>query len=213
MAGKPCSLKIRDSDNEEDVNEYNFTRNYLSNTKSKEVQSNVLATERSDSESETDEDSEDDEDSSFDPDYNLQYEIDNFEIDTEKENEEEKKLIDSLADSTGAKEIAEVELLNPETLARHRPSFEVLQQSLLDNSEKTAPPEVIITVLTCEPYTDTDFNKMIYNYKVNFEKLIKCYNCLTLTNSLEINSFASGMGETVRRKRFIDIGFTSLVLV
>lgn len=212
MAGKPCSLKIRDSDNEEDDNEYNFTRNYLSNTKSKEVQSNVLATERSDSESETDDDSENDEDSSFDPDYNLQYEIDNFEIDTEKENEEEKKLIDSLADSTGAKEIAEVEFLNPETLARHRPSFEVLQQSLLDNSEKTAPPEVIITVLTCETYTDTDV-KMIYNYKVNYEKLMKCYNCLTLTNSPEINSLASGMGETVRGKRFIDIGFIIFFMV
>lgn len=173
MAGKASSLKIRDSDTEEDVNEYNFTRNYLSNAKSKEVQSNALARERSDSESEADDYSKDDEDDSmetFDPDYNLQYEIDNFEIDSEKENEEEKKLIDSLADSKGEKEIPEVELLNPETLARHRPSFEVMQQSLLDNSECTAPPEVIVTVLTCEPNTDTDFSKMIYNYQVNFSK-------------------------------------------
>lgn len=100
----------------------------------------------------------------FDPDYNLQYEIDNFEMDTEKENEEEKKLIDLLDEPNGVKEM---DFLKPETLARHRPSFQVLQQSLLDNIECTAPPEVIITVLTCEPKTDNDFNQTIYNYQVN----------------------------------------------
>lgn len=100
----------------------------------------------------------------FDPDYNLQYEIDNFEVDTEKENEEEKKLIDSLDEPNGVKEM---DFLKPETLARHRPSFQVLQQSLLDNIECTAPPEVIITVLTCEPKTDNDFSQTIYNYQVN----------------------------------------------
>lgn len=177
MAGKPCSLKIRESETEEDVNEYNFTRNYLSNNKSKEVQSNVLLSERSDSEeSESDDYSKDNEEDSletFDPDYNLQYEIDNFEIDTEKENDEEKKLIDSLADSNGGKEIPEVELLNPAILARHRPSFEVLQQSLLNNSECTAPASVIITVLTCEPNMDSDFCKMIYNYQVIYDNFIK----------------------------------------
>ncbi|XP_017474628.1 PREDICTED: uncharacterized protein LOC108365174 [Rhagoletis zephyria] len=164
IAGKASILKIRECDHEDDLNEYNFTRHYLSSRKCKDVQSKAHS-EESDSESEGDEDSKDDEHDSmetFDPDYNLQYKIDNFEVDTEKENEEEKKLIDLLDEPNGVKEM---DFLKPETLARHRPSFQVLQQSLLDNIECTAPPEVIITVLTCEPKTDNDFSQTIYNYQ------------------------------------------------
>lgn len=170
-------MRSKESD-EEDMD--NFTRHYLSN--GSEIMRKV-ASEGNRSNSETNENDLDSIDT-FDPDYNLQYEIDNFpdEMDNEREANlemEDKLLIDSLAAPDTPQEypqpvLPEGQYLNAQTLGKHRPSFEVLQSSLLNYTDRTAPPEVIITVMTCEPKSDANFSSAIYNYQVRacVDKLI-----------------------------------------
>jgi len=105
---------------------------------------------------------------SVDPDYNLQYDIDIFpdENGAKKENNleiEDQLLIDSLADPDTEQVPSDVEGLNSETMSKHRFSFEVLQQSLL-SFDRTAPADVIITVLTNEP--KNNLNSLVYNFQV-----------------------------------------------
>ena len=171
MSGKTSILKSRDCECDDELDEYNFTRHYLSNRPNDALQK---FSDESSLDSETDynstqksKDNEADSIDTFDPDYNLHYEIDNFPEKEENLEIEDKLLLDSLAELETDQMTPDEEYLKPEIMSKHRPSFEVLQKSLLNYNERIAPPEVILTVLTSEPKNDdVNFNSMIYNYQV-----------------------------------------------
>ena len=84
--------------------------------------------------------------------------------------ESDKVLIDALAEPEAAQApppLDDAERLNSETMIKHRPSFELLQQSMLDSNERIVPPEVIITLLISEPKNDASFTSSVYKYQVS----------------------------------------------
>lgn len=172
-AGKTSILTHPCGEQEEDFGETsgaNFTRNYLASQATEAVKNLVTEESEGDSESEDNESKESDSMDNLNPDYNLPYDKDNFAVDLASANVEmdEKVLIHTLADLEREEAVSEVEYLSAESLAKHRPSwqFKMLQKSLLTSADRTTPPEVVLTVLTSELKSNSNYNNLIYGYQV-----------------------------------------------